>query len=214
MTKGWSREVTHLIPATKCGANCSTALSAGRTSTAGRHCGRTIKFCSAVLAGQWIVGAGWLEASSRLGAWADETEHEIEGDQQSIDEATGRGAGGPRIGRLRAAAAAPRLFEGLRFFLPGGFTKPSKVEVGRLLQLGGGQCLERWPEEAEKEKGMAKGTIHEKKRREESPPFLVLSAHSPAPRSLAELCMARGLPPPIDLIWVMNSISRHKLEAK
>ena len=138
MTKGWSREVTHLIPATKCGANCSTALSAGRTSTAGRHCGRTIKFCSAVLAGQWIVGAGWLEASSRLGAWAHETEHEIEGDHQSIDEATGRGAGGPRIGRLRAAAAAPRLFEGLRFFLPGGFTKPSKVEVGRLLQLGGG----------------------------------------------------------------------------
>lgn len=70
-----------------------------------------------VLAGQWVVGSTWLDESSRLGYWADESAHEIKGDHTSLDEHTGQAAGGPRAGRLRAERSDPRLFEGLTFSL-------------------------------------------------------------------------------------------------
>lgn len=188
--KTWSPEVTHVVSATKCGANGTAADE--------RLCGRTIKFCGAVLSGQWIVGASWIRESAKHGFWVAEEAHEVHGDNSTISN--GRGAGGPRRGRLRRERDEPRLFDGLCVYLHGSFVRPTRRELAQLVEYGGGVVVDRLPEV---------GIVH---RARVAPPhrILVVCAELPADQSLRSRCAEAGLPAPVDHEWLFDSISKHK----
>lgn len=56
----WTASVSHVVTPSRCGSN------AGRT-TGILLASRTVKYCSAVLQGQWIVESSWVLDSDRLG---------------------------------------------------------------------------------------------------------------------------------------------------
>jgi hypothetical protein len=190
VAKTWSPEVTHVVSATKCGANGAAADE--------RLCGRTIKFCGAVLSGQWIIGASWLRQSAKHGFWVAEEAHEVHGDNSTI--ADGRGAGGPRRGRLRRERDEPRLFEGLCVYLHGSFHRPTRRELAQLVEYGGGAVVDKLPEPGGGSRSRS------------APPrrILVVCAELPADQSLRSRCAEAGLPAPVDFEWLFNSISKHE----
>lgn len=175
-----------MVPAIKCGAN--------RVAPGERLCGRTIKFCSAVLHGQWIVSSSWLRESTRHGYWVAEETHEVHGDNSTL--ADGRGAGGPRRGRIRRECDGPRLFDGLRFHLHGAFVKPTRRELGQLVCFGGGVLVERWAEVAR-----ASTAVRD---------TVVVYAELQADDTLVARCAELGVPAPVHVDWIFDSISRHE----
>ena len=131
--KGPLEQVTHLVVKEKqCGAN------ANRGEGARRLCGRTEKFCQAVLSGQWVVSTGWLTACERAGEWVEEEPFEVEGDHSTFDVETGEVAGGPRKGRERRLLGEPKFLEGVTVWLFGGDSKRRDSLKG-LVSLAGGK---------------------------------------------------------------------------
>lgn len=102
-----------------------------------RVCRRTYKYLLGVAQGCWVVSAGWAEQCMRLRSKADETMFEIVSD--------GCGKGAPRASREAALAGKPRLFEGMRFWMHGSFSKMSSNELKDLIVLLGGGFAKREP---------------------------------------------------------------------
>ncbi|XP_028446589.1 BRCA1-associated RING domain protein 1 isoform X2 [Perca flavescens] len=84
-----------------------------------------------LLAGCWVVKFSWVEACLQAGKRMPETEHEA--------------GEGPQRSRVNRCSLLPPLFDGCFFFLLGSFKAPSKGELTKLLQEGGGQLLSRQP---------------------------------------------------------------------
>ncbi|XP_031155989.1 BRCA1-associated RING domain protein 1 isoform X1 [Sander lucioperca] len=84
-----------------------------------------------LLAGCWVVKFSWVEACLQAGRRMPETEHEA--------------GEGPQRSRVNRCSLLPPLFDGCFFFLLGSFKAPSKGELTKLLQEGGGQLLSRQP---------------------------------------------------------------------
>ncbi|XP_034741598.1 BRCA1-associated RING domain protein 1 isoform X2 [Etheostoma cragini] len=84
-----------------------------------------------LLAGCWVVKFSWVEACLQAGKRMPEIEHEA--------------GEGPQRSRVNRCSLLPPLFDGCFFFLLGFFKAPSKGELTKLLQEGGGQLLSRQP---------------------------------------------------------------------
>ncbi|KAL3912538.1 MAG: hypothetical protein SGPRY_008307, partial [Prymnesium sp.] len=138
----WTASVSHVVTPSRCGSN------AGRT-TGILLASRTVKYCSAVLQGQWIVESSWVLDSDRLGVrreiagrWVDEQQYEIAGDHKSSG-ADGKGLGAPRMGRLRCERQEPPLLAGWNVCLNGNFTAPKKGALRDLFIAGGATLFEK-----------------------------------------------------------------------
>ncbi|KAA8588259.1 hypothetical protein FQN60_001453 [Etheostoma spectabile] len=62
-----------------------------------------------------------------------------------MPEAEHEAGEGPQRSRVNRCSLLPPLFDGCFFFLLGSFKAPSKGELTKLLQEGGGQLLSRQP---------------------------------------------------------------------
>ena len=189
--KTWSPEVTHIISATKCSANI--------LATGERLCCRTLKYCSAVLSGQWIVGASWLHESNKQGYWVAEEHHEMHGDNSTIVD--GHGAGGPRRGRMRRERGEKPLFDGLEFVFRGVFLKPTKREIIQLVKYGNGRVEEQFTEGSHGDNTSDCASSSSTK-------IVVYPDMSDDPNFASRAQCGLAV---VDVDWILGSISRHEL---
>ncbi|KAH9315260.1 hypothetical protein KI387_023887, partial [Taxus chinensis] len=122
ISKAWSPAVTHVI------ASIDTHGA----------CRRTLKFLMAILEGKWVLKTDWITACSKAGAPVGEEGFEITHDIHDTYE-------GPKRGRLRVEKQAPKLFQGLSFYLSGEFSVSLKGYLLDLVSAAGGVVLLRKP---------------------------------------------------------------------
>ncbi|CAM0954668.1 unnamed protein product [Alopecurus aequalis] len=122
ISTSWSPSVTHVI--------ASTDLSGA--------CKRTLKFLMAILNGKWIVSIEWVKACMDHMEPVDEQKFEVTTDVHGVTE-------GPRLGRQRVVNKQSKLFEGMRFYLHGDYTKSFRGFLQDLVVAAGGTVLHRKP---------------------------------------------------------------------
>ena len=125
--KCWSESVTHVV-----------AKADGEARAP-----RTLKYMSALLTGQWVVSPAWVDACLSASRPVAEAQYELSG---ATGEHGGIGPSGvPAAARLRAAAQAPPLLQGLRVHLAGEFGAQGsglgRAELEQLVVLAGGRVL-------------------------------------------------------------------------
>ncbi|XP_031279183.1 protein BREAST CANCER SUSCEPTIBILITY 1 homolog [Pistacia vera] len=120
--KSWDSSVTHVIASTD-------------ENGAGR---RTLKLLMGILEGKWILNIEWVKACMKAMKPVDEGQYEIAIDTHGI-------RGGPRSGRQRVKNKLPKLFDGLKFYLMGGFVSSYKGYLQDLIIAAGGTILHRKP---------------------------------------------------------------------
>ncbi|XP_028758270.1 BRCA1-associated RING domain protein 1 [Neltuma alba] len=119
VTKFWTPDVTHVIAATDSNGACA----------------RTLKVLMAILNGQWILKMDWVTASMEVMRPVEEELYEISLDNHGCQ-------GGPKAGRLRALANAPKLFNGFSMYFSGDYTSDYREDLVDLVVAGGGTILE------------------------------------------------------------------------
>ncbi|XP_047045467.1 protein BREAST CANCER SUSCEPTIBILITY 1 homolog [Lolium rigidum] len=129
ISTSWSPSVTHVI--------ASTDLSGA--------CKRTLKFLMAILNGKWIVSIDWVKACMDHMEPVDETKFEVATDVHGV-------TGGPRLGRHRVIKKQPKLFDGMRFYLHGDYTKSYRGFLQDLVIAAGGTVLHRKPVSRDQQK--------------------------------------------------------------
>ncbi|XP_006654630.1 protein BREAST CANCER SUSCEPTIBILITY 1 homolog [Oryza brachyantha] len=129
ISANWSSNVTHVI--------ASTDLSGA--------CKRTLKFLMAILNGRWIVSIDWVKTCMECMEPIDEQKFEVTTDVQGITD-------GPRLGRCRVIDRQPKLFDGVRFYLHGDFTKSYRGYLQELVAAAGGTVLQRKPVSRDQQK--------------------------------------------------------------
>ncbi|KAL1500524.1 hypothetical protein AB1Y20_013180 [Prymnesium parvum] len=190
----WTPSVSHVVTASRCGGNASHAAGV-------RLCSRTIKYCSAVLHGQWLVDSSWVLDSDSAGMWVDETPYEIAGDHK-LSGPHGQGLGAPCAGRLRRERNEASLFTGWRVCLHGVFTAPKKSDLCDLLTTGGATI-------SDVESVIAKSGVSERCGRTTQAGVVVLSEEPPAV-NVRNACGQIG----VQLVassWLLDSISHYEL---
>ncbi|GAA0166387.1 hypothetical protein LIER_21551 [Lithospermum erythrorhizon] len=113
--KNFEHNVTHVVAATEGNGACR----------------RTLKVLMAILHGKWIVSMDWVKACTGANSPMDEEPYEFGMDNH-------RCLGGPKAGRLRAMTNAPKLFEGLTFYVSGDFIADCKCDLLYLIHTAGG----------------------------------------------------------------------------
>jgi hypothetical protein len=179
VVQDFTSNVTHVV---------TIADACGRTP-------RTLKYCSAVLSGAWIVSFEWVLASLAAKKWVDELTYEIKGDQH--------GEGAPQNARAALLQGEPRLFAGKSICLVGTFNHPSPsgTELESVLRIGGATILQSLPPlPTSMQQYMSAGDS-----------VLVLCDPSSFSEAQAvEVQMACSLVP-ISYPWILDSISKYKL---
>lgn len=122
ISKTWSPAVTHVVASTDADGACR----------------RTLKFLMSILEGKWVLKIDWIAACMEAGHPVNEEPFEITHDIHGTFE-------GPKRGRARVEKKAPKLFEGLRFYLSGDFAASSKGYLQELASAAGGLVLHRKP---------------------------------------------------------------------
>ncbi|KAK9712479.1 hypothetical protein K7432_007117 [Basidiobolus ranarum] len=102
-------------------------------------CPRTLKYLCGVLVGKWLVNHNWIVDSITANQWLNEQSYEITGD--TVMGVTF----GPKKGRRSSKKQLPRLFSDCKFYLHGDFEVPSKIDLQKLIKLGGAKLLSRKP---------------------------------------------------------------------
>uniref|UniRef100_A0A0E0PPV2 RING-type E3 ubiquitin transferase BRCA1 n=1 Tax=Oryza rufipogon TaxID=4529 RepID=A0A0E0PPV2_ORYRU len=125
----WSPNVTHVI--------ASTDLSGA--------CKRTLKFLMAILNGRWIVSIDWVKTCMECMEPIDEHKFEVATDVHGITD-------GPRLGRCRVIDRQPKLFDSMRFYLHGDYTKSYRGYLQDLVVAAGGIVLQRKPVSRDQQK--------------------------------------------------------------
>lgn len=122
VSKTWSPAVTHVVASTDADGACR----------------RTLKFLMSILEGKWVLKIDWIAACMEARHPINEEPFEITHDIHGTFE-------GPRRGRARVEKKAPKLFEGLSFYLSGDFAVSSKGYLQELASAAGGLVLHRKP---------------------------------------------------------------------
>lgn len=129
ISTSWTPSVTHVIAST------------GHSGA----CKRTLKFLMAILNGKWIVSIDWVKACMDRMEPVDEQKFEVATDVHGV-------TGGPRLGRQRVINKQPRLFDGMRFYLHGDYTKSYRGFLQDLVVAAGGTVLHRKPVSRDQQK--------------------------------------------------------------
>ncbi|KAF0925258.1 hypothetical protein E2562_015971 [Oryza meyeriana var. granulata] len=129
ISASWSPSVTHVI--------ASTDLSGA--------CKRTLKFLMAILNGRWIVSIDWVKTCMERMEPIDEQKFEVITDVHGITD-------GPRLGRCRVIDRQPKLFDGMKFYLHGDYTKSYRGYLQELVVAAGGTVLQRKPVSRDQQK--------------------------------------------------------------
>ncbi|MCD7449076.1 hypothetical protein HAX54_049189 [Datura stramonium] len=116
--KSWNPSVTHVIAATDEKGACT----------------RTLKVLMAILGGKWILTIDWIKACIQENYPVNEEPYEVNLDNHGC-------FGGPRHGRLRASSSAPKLFDGLKFYLSGDYVPAYKSDLLDLVEKAGGSII-------------------------------------------------------------------------
>lgn len=116
--KFWNPSVTHVIAATDEKGACT----------------RTLKVLMAILGGKWILTIDWIKACIQENYPVNEEPYEVSLDNHGC-------FGGPKIGRLRASSSAPKLFDGLKFYLSGDYVPAYKNDLLDLVEKAGGSII-------------------------------------------------------------------------
>ncbi|CAN4113706.1 unnamed protein product [Withania somnifera] len=116
--KSWNPSVTHVIAATDEKGACT----------------RTLKVLMAILSGKWILTIDWIRACIRENYPVNEEPYEVSLDNHGC-------FGGPKAGRLRASSSAPKLFDGLKFYLSGDYVPAYKNDLLDLVEKAGGSII-------------------------------------------------------------------------
>ncbi|KAK4281323.1 hypothetical protein QN277_012834 [Acacia crassicarpa] len=119
VTKFWTPDVTHVVAATDSNGACA----------------RTLKVLMGILNGQWVLKMDWVTASMEVMRPVEEEPFEISLDNYGCQ-------GGPKAGRLRALANAPKLFSGFSMYFSGDYTSDYQEDLVDLVVAGGGTVLE------------------------------------------------------------------------
>ncbi|XP_031485027.1 BRCA1-associated RING domain protein 1-like isoform X2 [Nymphaea colorata] len=122
LSKSWDSNITHVIASVDENGCCR----------------RTLKVLMAILNGRWIVNINWIKACREAMHPVSEEPYEVHHDIHGC-------SGGPRNGRLRAAAKEPPLFSGLNFFFIGEFEAPYRGYLQDLVLAAGGSVLRTLP---------------------------------------------------------------------
>ncbi|KAM3355915.1 BRCA1-associated RING domain protein 1 [Capsicum galapagoense] len=117
--KFWKPNVTHVVTTTDEKGACT----------------RTMKVLMAILSGKWILTMDWVKACVAANGPVDEELYEISLDNYGS-------FGGPKAGRLRASANAPKLFDGFKFYLSGDFMPTYKSDLLDLVEKAGGTIIQ------------------------------------------------------------------------
>lgn len=129
ISTSWSPSVTHVI--------ASTDLSGA--------CKRTLKFLMAILNGKWIVSIDWVKTCVDCMEPVEEQKFEVLTDVHGTSE-------GPKLGRQRIVDKRPKIFDGMRFFLHGDYTKSYRGYLQDLVVAAGGTLLQRKPVSRDQQK--------------------------------------------------------------
>ncbi|CAN6468907.1 unnamed protein product [Victoria cruziana] len=121
-SKTWDSNVTHVIASVDENGCCR----------------RTLKALMAILNGSWIVNINWIKACTEAMHPVSEEPYEVHHDIHGC-------SGGPRKGRLRAAAKEPPLFTGLNFFFIGQYDASYRRYLQDLVLAAGGSVLRTLP---------------------------------------------------------------------
>lgn len=116
--KSWNPNVTHVIAATDEKGACT----------------RTLKVLMAILGGKWILTIDWIKACIQENYPVNEEPYEVSLDNHGC-------IGGPKAGRLRASSSAPKLFDGLKFYLSGDYVPAYKTDLLDLVEKAGGSII-------------------------------------------------------------------------
>ncbi|XP_059297836.1 BRCA1-associated RING domain protein 1 isoform X1 [Lycium ferocissimum] len=116
--KSWNPSVTHVIAATDEKGACT----------------RTLKVLMAILRGKWILTIDWIKASIQENCHVNEEPYEVSLDNHGC-------FGGPKAGRLRASSSAPKLFDGIKFYLSGDYVPAYKDDLLDLIEKAGGSII-------------------------------------------------------------------------
>jgi hypothetical protein len=138
VASSYGTEVTHLITATVpvSAAAQAAAAAAGYTGVT-RSTKRTLKLCSGMLGGAWVLDAGWMHAVVAAGGWVPEGPWEV----HAATAVPNNLVQGPRRCREAAQAGAPRMFAGLSFVVLGPLKDMGVPDLSALLVQGGGAVL-------------------------------------------------------------------------
>ncbi|XP_049411850.1 BRCA1-associated RING domain protein 1 [Solanum stenotomum] len=116
--KSWNPSVTHVIAATDEKGACT----------------RTLKVLMAILGGKWILTIDWIKACIQENYPVNEEAYEVSLDNHGC-------FGGPKVGRLRASSNAPKLFDGLKFYLSGDYVSAYRIDLLDLVENAGGSII-------------------------------------------------------------------------
>ncbi|KAJ3696143.1 hypothetical protein LUZ60_001520 [Juncus effusus] len=122
ISKCWSPNITHVIASTNEKGACK----------------RTLKYLMAILNGKWIITLDWIRICMEAMEPVDEEKFEVKIDVHGIRN-------GPRLGRLRIANKEPKLFNEMKFYLIGDYTKDYRSFIQDLIIKAGGTILQRKP---------------------------------------------------------------------
>ncbi|KAI9198398.1 hypothetical protein LWI28_015154 [Acer negundo] len=172
-------------------------------------CRRTLKVFMGILEGKWILNIEWIKACMKAKKPVDEEQYEIVIDTNGIRD-------GPRLGRLRVLNEQPKLFDGLTFYLMGGFVSSYKGYLQDLVIAAGGTILHRKP--ISRDQGALLS--------DSSTTFIIYSIELPekcglskknmlldSRRSDAEVLANSAGAKAVSNLWVLNSIAACKLQS-
>jgi len=157
---------------------------------------RTLKYCSAVLNGIWIMSFDWVLASLAAKNWVDETPFEIKGDNHCF--------GAPQKARKTLSQpGAQRLFEELSFHFSGTFVSPSpsRENLEQLVKIGKAQVLPSLP---------AFPTSAEQFLKTSTQVIVVCDPQNMTPEMAANVQQRCSLLP-VSYHWILDSISAYEL---
>ncbi|XP_020259871.1 BRCA1-associated RING domain protein 1-like isoform X2 [Asparagus officinalis] len=121
VTNMWKPTVTHVIASVDENGGCS----------------RTLKFLMAILTGKWVLTIEWVKACIQAGHPVPEEPYEVTHDVHGCFD-------GPKIGRSRAMEKAPKLFDGISFYIADDFQQPAlKKYIEDLINAGDGELLQK-----------------------------------------------------------------------
>ncbi|KAL5773950.1 hypothetical protein ACOSP7_011507 [Xanthoceras sorbifolium] len=191
----WNSRVTHVIASTDENGACR----------------RTLKVLMGILEGKWILNIEWVKACMKAMKPVDEEQYEIVTDTNGI-------RGGPRLGRMRILNEQPKLFDGLKFYLMGGFISSYKGYLQDLVIAAGGTILHRKPISRDQGALLSDSST--------SFTFIIYSLELPekfdlskknmlfdSRRSIAEVLANSTGAKAVSNLWVLNSIAACKLQS-
>jgi hypothetical protein len=165
---------------------------------------RTLKLCSGIICGSWVVSTGWIEECLKQQAFADEHAFEVKGD--SIAE------NGPIRGRKARISNESPLFSNLFIYLHGKFQapNPNKGELKNLIEWGGGTVLSKLPTAAELINNATSSRSSNSPKKTMVNTVIVVD-NGTLPAQVQELKTTTGLHP-VRFVWLLDSVSAYRVE--